>query len=351
MVLPAEAEAQTQELYMGSEVRPIRINIGGTYQQYSDESRGLTQVSFPFSAFIPLTRQFALSLITNPVLVNGEAIESLQGLSDAQVALSYYQPIGDGSVVISFSSNVPSGKRELTEDEFATSALLSQDFYGFYVPVLGQGLNLSPGLTVAYPLSDQVAAGIGASYQLKGGFKPVENMTDSFTPGDELLITGGFDFKLGTSWALSTNVTYTMYAADQLGDVEVFESGDQISAAIQLIGDLSGNHLRLITRYRSKAKSVLPVGNEVVTAPRSIPEQVQLFGTYNVRIQDGLRAMLIGRARYFGDTDFFENRTLFDVGAAPQFAFSDNVSAVLRFMYTFGSFPGVELGGGLAITI
>ena len=340
-----------QDLYMGSEIRPIRITTGITYQQFSDDDRRLSEVSFPFIAFLPFTRQIGLTLRTNPALISGETVTSVQGLSDAQAALSYYQEIGEGSMVVSFTSNLPSGKRELTQDEFATTVLLSQDFYGFYVPVLGQGLNLSPGITFAYPINEVLVAGAGFAYQLKGSFKPVENMAESFSPGDELLITGGVDYRLNPMWAISSNFTYTLYQADKLGEAEVYESGNQSLISLQGIGDLGGNRLRLFARYRSKAKSVLPVGDDVVTAPRTIPTQFQFLGTYNASIQDDLRATVILRTRVFGKTDLFSHKTLVDLGASPQYIISENVTGVLRFIYTFGSFPGVEIGGGMVFNL
>ncbi|CAN0573927.1 unnamed protein product, partial [Laminaria digitata] len=225
-------------------------------------------------------------------------------------------------------------------------------FYGFCVPVLGQGLNISPGITVAYPLGDNVVGGVGFSYQLKGSFKPVVNMIDSFTPGNEMMITGGFDFRLADSWALSTNVSYVMYQADELGSTSVFESGAQTVAVLQVLGNVGGsNQMRVIARYRTKAKSTLPAGDQFITAPRTIPEQFQVLGSYTLSIQENLNASLIGRVRHYQDTDFFATKTLFDVGASPEVAFSESVSAVMRFVYTFGSFPGVEIGGGLAFSL
>ena len=345
------AFAQSPNLYLGSEQQPIRIRTGAVFQQYADQDRRLQQVAFPISAFVPITRNFAFSVFTNPALVSGESVAALEGMSDAQAALSYYQPIGEGSIVVSLSTNMPSGKKELTEAEFATTTLISQDFYGFAVPVFGQGLNLSPGITFAYPLGENVVGGVGFSYQLKGSFKPVANMVDDFTPGDELMITGGLDFKVGNSWALSTNVSYMMYQADELGAITVFESGDQAVATLQLLGNMGSNQARIIARYRTKAKSVLPAGDEVITAPRTIPEQAQLLGTYTLSIQENLSATLISSIRHYQDTDFFTSKTLFDLGASPEVAFSETISAAMRFVYTFGSFPGVEIGGGLAFTI
>lgn len=348
-VLPALA--QTPNMYMGSEQQPIRVRTGAAYQQFADQDRRLSQLSFPVSAFIPFTRNLAFSLYTNPAMVSGESITALEGLSDSQVALSYHQQIGQGSIVVSFGSNVPSGKRELTEAEFATTALISQDFYGFFVPVFGQGLNLSPGITVAYPLGESMVGGLGFSYQLKGSYKPVENMLESFKPGDEMMITGGLDFKIGSSWALSTNVSYVLYQTDELGATPVFESGAQTLISVQVLGSTGPSQTRLIARYRTKARSQVPAGDLLIVAPRTVPEQFQLLGSHTLTIQENLRASLIARLRHYQDTAFFTDKTLFDLGASPEVAFSESVSAVMRFVYTFGSFPGVEIGGGLAFTI
>ena len=352
-VLAAPAFAQQSDLYVGSESVPIRLTAGTVYQQYADEDRQLSQVAFPFRAFIPVVRNVGFSIMTTPVLIQADAdtLASIDGISDTQVAVSYFQNIGAGSVVVSLTSNLPTGKKELTIEEFNTMALLSQDFYNFGVSVLGQGFNLSPGLTVAYPVSDDVAVGLGVSYQLKGGFKPVLNTDSTFTPGDEFLITGGVDVRVGRAWALSSNVSYITYQEDLSGNTSIFESGDQVFVSLQALGNIGTNQLRFLARYRSKAKSVLPVGDNIATAPRTVPEQVQLTGTYRIQIQDGLRATILGRVGHYGETDFFSEKTRFDVGAIQHYAFTEVVGATFRFIYTFGSFPGVEVGGGLVVTL
>lgn len=365
LLLVAPSLAQQPDVFMGSSQRPIKITLGTVYQQYSDEDRQLSQVAFPFRAFIPVANGVGISLLTTPVLINADSLVSVNGLSDAQIAISYFRDVGPGSVVLSLSSNLPSGKRELTEDEFATMALLSQDFYSFGVPVLGQGLNLAPALTFAYPINNNVVVGAGASYQMKGDFKPVQDMVDSFTPGDELMITGGVDVRVGRSWAVSTSFSYIMYQEDELGGESIFESGDQAFVSVQLLGNLGTNQLKVATRYRSKAKSLIPISRTdlnasptstdelpaFTTAPRTVPQQMQLSASYRMRIQDGIQATILGRAGYYDETDFFTEKTRFDVGAIQEYSFTESVGAALRFIYTFGSFPGVEVGGGLVVTI
>ena len=349
--LASLAQAQDQRFYMGSSQQPIQISVGVSYQQYADEDRQLSQLGFPFRAFVPFTPHIGFAVITNPVLIEADSQAPVDGMSDAQVALSYFRNIGAGSIVVSLGANLPSGKRELTTDEFATIALLSQDFYSFAVPVLGQGFNLAPGVTVAYPINNNVVVGAGASYQLKGEYKPVTGMDEGFTPGDELMVTGGLDVRVAPAWALSANVSYVIYQEDTLGDVSVFESGDQIFVTLQGLGNLGTNQLRMTARYRGKAKSQLPVGDQVTTAPRTVPQQFSFTTTYGMRIQSNLTATLLGRVGHYEETDFFASKTRFDLGAYQEYQFDELVGAVLRFVYTFGSFPGVEIGGGLTFSL
>ena len=360
--------AQDTDLYMGSAMRPIQIMAGAVYQEYSDEEFELAQVAFPVRAFIPVNRNLGFAFRTAPVLVFannptnvGDSLANVNGLSDAQIAVSYHQRIGEGSVVVSLAANLPSGKRELTPEEFETMGYISQDYFGFGVSVLGQGLNLTPGLTVAYPVNQNVVVGAGASYQLRGEFKPValspesiEPGSDSFVPGDEILITGGVDVRIARSWAASTNVSYIIYQQDELGNgTQIFDSGDQLFASIQVLGNIGSNQLKMVTQYRGKAKSEVPTSDstQVVTAPRTVPNQFQFATTYRIRIQDNLSATLLGRVAYYDETDFFSRKTRFDLGAYQNYTFDELIGAYVRFVYTFGSFPGVEIGGGLVFTL
>ena len=271
--------------------------------------------------------------------------------------------MGEGSVVLSLGANLPSGKRELTPDEFVTSIFLSQHFYNFRVAGFGQGFNLSPGIVVAFPVSETVVFGVGASYQLKGGYKPQEGMQDEYTPGNEILFTGGFDVRAGRASNFSADVTFTRYDSDTLGDQDVYSSGSKVTAIVQWLSYLRVNVLRLVARYRSQAKSsrpaVLGVADEEL---RTLPAQVWLLGSYRHQLSPALHVGVLAQARLFGETDapaantpfgpeFFESKTLFDIGLTPEVALSDNVALRVRFLYTLGDFTGFETGGGLAIEL
>ncbi|MFB3105756.1 MAG: hypothetical protein ACE1ZA_12665, partial [Pseudomonadales bacterium] len=166
--LAAEGVAQDDALYLSSQQQPVRISIGALYQSYTENDSSLSEVSIPLAISIPIGRNLGVSLIASQASASGDNVESLSGVSDVQVGLSYYQKIGQGSVVVSLGVNLPSGKRELTQDEFETSIFLSQHFFNFRVPGFGQGFNISPGVIMAFPVSENAVFGVGASYQIKG---------------------------------------------------------------------------------------------------------------------------------------------------------------------------------------
>lgn len=360
--LAAEGFAQEDALYLSSQQPPVRISIGALYQSYSNDDSDISEFSIPLVLSAPLGQSFGLSLIANQASATGDDLESVSGLSDAQVGLSYFQRVGTGSVVVSIGANLPSGKRELTPDEFETSIFLSQHFYNFRVPGFGQGLNLSPGIVAAFPVSETVVLGVGAAYQVKGGYKPQDGMEDEYNPGDEILLTGGFDVRAGSASNLSADVTYTRYGGDTLGDLDVYTSGDKVTATVQWLSYLRANVVRLVARYRSQAKSsrpaVLGAADEEL---RTLPSQVWLLGSYRHQLSPAFHVGVLAQARLFGETEtsaatpfgpaFFESKTLFDLGLTPEVALSETVDLRVRLLYTLGDFTGFEAGGGLAIEL
>ena len=349
--LAAEGAAQDDALYLSSQQQPVRISIGASYQSYAEDGGDLSEFSIPLAISIPLGRRLGVSVLASQASASGDNVESVSGVSDAQVGLSYYQQVGQGSVVLSLGANLPSGKRELTQDEFATSIFLSQHFYNFRVPGFGQGFNVSPGLVVALPVSEDVVLGVGASYQVKGGYKPIEGM-DDYDPGDEILLTGGFDYRLSRTTNLSADVTYTRYGSDTFGGRDVYTSGDKLTITAQLLGYLRVHELRLVARYRGLSKGSRPaVPGAADESLQTLPGQVLLRGSYRHRVSPAFTLGLLAQARLFDETDVFEARNLFDVGLAPVVALSDKVALRLRFLYTLGNFTGFETGGGLAVEL
>ncbi len=350
--LTADAFAQDGALYLSSQQQPIRMSFGALYQSYSDNNdQNLTELSIPLTLSVPLGQRFGVSLIASQASASGDSLDSVSGISDVQVGLSYYQEVGEGSVVVSLGANLPSGKQELTTEEFATSIFLSQHYYNFRVPSFGQGLNLAPGIVLAFPAGDNVVLGVGVSYQLRGSYTPIEGQPD-YEAGDELLLTGGFDYRVSRTANLSADVTFTRYSSDTFNDQEVYSAGNKITTTAQWLSYLGANELRLLVRYRSLAKSTRPaVLGAVEEELRVLPAQLLLRGAYRHRVSTAFVLGVLARARLFGETDVFESTTLLDLGLTPEIALSQKAVLRTRFVYTFGDFTGFDVGGGLAFAL
>ncbi len=341
-------------IFLSSQRAPIDIVFGAVYQTYADENgRELTQGSAPVALFVPLGQRLGFSTVANYAINVGDDVETVQGLTDAQVGLSYYQRIGAGSLVLSVGVNVPVGAREFTLEEYQTAVLFGQHFFNFRTPGFGQGLNVSPGLTLAFPVSDNVVFGLGAVYQNRGGYRPVDGMQVDLDPGEELLLTGGIDIGLGPVTSLSGDVTFTMFERDLIGEQEFFESGDRITVTGQLLSRPRQNELRLLGRFRSQSKSTylaLSEGTSDIDA-NIIPTQILLRASYRQRVGRVFSIGLLGQARMYDESDVFEAMTLLDGGVLPTLHLSNGLALELRFIYTTGDIEGFEAGGGLAVRL
>ena len=340
------------EVYLSSQREPLRIVVGAVYQQYQDlDDTEVTQLSTPVALFVPVGRRLGLSVTTSYATAEGDDLETISGLSDVQVGASFYQQLGEGSLVLNLGVNVPVGEREFTADEFTTAVVLGQHYFDFRVPSFGQGLNIAPGLTLAYPVSERVAVGVGVAYQNRGGFRPVDGLNVDYDPGDEVMVTGGLDVKLSTISALSVDVSYTMFDADVLGEAEVFTPGDKLVLTGQVLGRPGRSLLQLLGRYRTQDKSTFPAGSGLADRDlRVVPAQALIRGLYRPRLADALSVGLLVQARIFEETELFEALTLTDVGVLPTFYFG-SVALETRFIYTSGNVSGFEAGGGLSIRI
>ncbi len=347
----AEAQPAAEEaLELTSQRRLIDVSAVAVYQSYDDHDLNVSQFSIPISVSIPIGRATTLSLRASRASVTSSEITDLSGATDPQVVLAYARSAGAGSVVFSLGINLPAGKQELTTEEFQTAAFLSQTAFDYRVPSYGQGLGLSPSLVWAIPIGSNAVIGLGGTYNYRGSYKPIDTLEDDYTPGDEVLVTGGFDARLGPTSALSLDVTYTLYSTDKLGEQEVFEAGAKTTLTA-LYRYLNGfNELRILGLYRRRAESeVLMEGTLTRQVSQTIPDQIMLQVTYRLRLSRSFSATLLVAGRKFDETEIVEERTLFDVGVLPSMRVSKTATIVTRFIYTAGTITGFEASGGLVM--
>lgn len=342
--------AQPVDLYVTGERQPVRISMSAVYQRFDDSDQLLEEVSFPLAVQVPLGSRAGFSLLAGAAVANGDAMAELGGITDVQLGLSYRQPVGEGSIVASVGTNLPSGKQELTPDEFATSVALSQNFYSFAQPGFGQGFSVSPGLTIAFPFGDRFVIGGGAAYQYKGEYTPVTSLSGGYDPGDELTLTGGLDVRVGTTGAFSGDVAFTRYGSDELDGEEFYQAGNRLSLSLQYLNHIGYDRLHFYARYSSRGRGQVPVpgGGLVAEAHRTVPSYGRLRALYRKRTTETTYLGLLVEGRFYEETTAYPSYALVDFGVRPELRVTREVSLVSRFVYTVGTFTGLTAGMGIA---
>jgi hypothetical protein len=329
-----------------------RIRVGGMFQTWKmGDSLRLSEFSIPLDVYYPVNRRFSLGLSTSQASTSGKYFSKLGGLTDAQASVNYY--LEDKNLLLSFGCNLPSGKKELTFEEFATSIMLSQPYFNYQVPVFGQGLNLSPGFTWAKPMNDRTVIGLGASYQIKGKYSPIKDLNLKYKPGNDLLVTGGLDYQVNELTALSFDLTLTVSEKDKVEDVEVFKAGTKIMVAAQFKQYRGFDLVWLFGRFRSRSKSDIFSADAKVKTQR---DELESMGMYRKRIDKQMSISFLVEARYFLKTDLIASAYQAGAGIMPEKQVSPNVKLLGRLKaytgkdHTFGaaeSIFGFEVGAGL----
>jgi len=351
-----------QDAYIINQQRFVKI--APAYQRWSVEGDNqFSEFSIPIQIYFPFSRNWSVTLLGNQAsakgealldsssTIRGQALPKLSGLADTQLSVRYF--LETMNLALDLGLNLPSGKSELELQEFRTSAELSANIFDFQVPNFGQGFNVSPGLTWAVPVRDNLVFGLGASFQYKGSFKPVAGLIDDFDPGDEVLFTGGLDLRLNETTTLSSDLIFTLYGTDKIGDTEIFAAGNKLVANAQFRKYFDFNELWLFVRYRRSAKNELArVGVGLIPeAKKTTPDQIEIMGHYQARFTRRFSMRFLAEGRIYQDTPAFEGVKLFGGGLTPIFLASANFQLLGHFKFLTGSFDGGDKLSGLEIGV
>jgi hypothetical protein len=331
------------------------FRLRGIHQSYtigSDSS--LNEFSTPIEIYWPISRETSLFIYTSYADVTGQNMTGISGLSDTQISWNYY--LEDQNLVFNLGLGMPTGKATLSAEEFTTSLYISQHYWNFTVPNFGQGFNLSPGVTWAQPLSDAAVMGLGLSYQIRGGFIPTTDAEAVYKPGNELLLTGGMDIRLGTLSTLTADLIFTSYGSDTYTDtVEVYKSGSKLVTGIQFKTYFGYDILSLLFRYRSRSKNQMldSDGSGLVTeSMKTAPNQMELSGHYRHRHSAAFFMSYGIEGRFYEETDVYKGSNLIGIALDPELKLSDKSRLFGQLKYWTGSYStdvslsGLEIGIG-----
>ncbi len=161
---------------------------------------------------------------------------SLSGASDVTAQL-FWRLAGD-RLLLQGGANLPSGKRELTAEEFAVTRALGHPLLGFGLKQYGQGFDVSGGASIALPLGASSTFGVGGGFIQHGSYTLLEN-GDDYKPAPEFSVSAGADFGgaadagSGGGGTLRLDGTVRVYGKDELDGAEIFQEGQQIELQAQ----------------------------------------------------------------------------------------------------------------------
>lgn len=326
--------------------RPLQISLDPVYQYY-EASNGtiLSEASTTLSASVPIGQRFTVQARAGYARMGGD-LTQVQGLTDAMGRFMYAQPVGEGSVVMSATVNVPVGKSELESDEFTTTRFISRNFYDFEISSFSRGPSVSPRVTYARPINDQLAIGVGIGYQHYRGYEPRANAGE-YVPGDGIGGNVGMNYKLTETSAVGADVAFRRYATDEVDGQTTFDAGNRISGTARYLRRSGFTTIRVLARYARWGESEFSYQIGTPDQGRVIPSHVMLLGGYTTRLTDAIDLRVRASGYRYTETEVSDTKTFGRAYVSPSFDLTEEIAVAPHGTATYGSFLG--LGGGLRI--
>ena len=309
-----------------------------------------SQFSTLVYAQTPLKPDVSLTLRIAQANIGGQVVK-LNGITDLQSMVSYY--LRGSNTTLNFGLNLPSGTKNLGQEQFSTSSIISRNVFSLQVPNFSQGLNISAGATRVFIVSERVVLGIGASYMIKGRYKPLE-ILDDYDPGNEFLINLGADYRLNSSSSISSDLILNWYGTDKLAGEKIFSPGNKIALSTRYRKYLRFDDLSIHMLIRLRGKSDLIIDENFVTEDqKSLPNQLEFYGRYSRYFNRRLTLVYLAEMRFHQVTpNPYSGVSLFGLGFQPRTKISPRVYLFGSLRYRFGQIKngyrirGYEIGIG-----
>jgi len=343
------------------------VSIEPLYQRWNvRDSLTVSQGSAAVEMVFPAGRNLQLTFRSAPYSSDGGG-GALSGLSDAQLGAAY--SLEAARLAFSLGVSLPTGRQELTLDEFRTSLDVSNRLFRFRSPQSGQGVKMQPAVLWAAPISRDAVAGLGAAYQYRAPYSPIKGLGE-YDPGDEIILTAGVDYSTGEASSIGLDAVYSHYGNDKFGGMELFRYGDRLTLNGQYRTAFGKNTFRVSLQYRVKADSDLwPTFDEYSAAapPPGSPYAGYVISVQEVQEPDNMelaayygwtitKQTLLGfelHALYFVETDApLSGVTLAGAALAPEFRIG-RLTVPVRIGFSAGTFSrggsltGIEAGAGI----
>lgn len=341
------------------EKRSVVIGIEPVYQSLSEDGNSIEQLSSEIWLSIPVGAATTVWARSQGATTSATSLSRTTRWGDTQAGISTGLPMGDHRLAASLRVNVPSGQPAV--DSVGTSILLSQTAFGLRLPNYGSGWSVSPSLTAVFTAGDRWTIGIGALYRYFGGYTPFDGIDATYSPGNEVLVNAGFDWRLSRTTAWSLDAAYTTYGTDQFDDVDAFDPGNRWTLTSQFQVMRAGSHFRILGRYNGQGRGTVPTLS-TATQPSSASTNVQALprsytGRFDYRVATSERfAFRVGGdvshyeatdIRFEGPWELDDARTLATARGGLDVRFGSAMSWQPGIAFTAGSFRQVAVRSAL----
>ena len=314
------------------------------------DTASLGQVAVPLSVLATVAPGVDVSLRAAYASTTRGGAAGVDGFTDAQVGLSVRRSVAGGQVAVAVTGVLPGGS-ELGRDEATTAFLAAQDFYGFAARPLRSGPSVAPSVSVAIPAGPALVVGGGVAYRMRAAFDPRAGLDASFDPGDEILVTAGFDALLANGSTVAVDGSYVRFGTDTLGELE-YTTGDAFGGSVEWAGLVGRTALRVLAAARQKAESdVDPATRARLGLDTAVPTQGRVAVLARVPVGARLGVGVEVGGRYYAASEAFGSRSLVDLRLTPSVALGGGAALVGRIGGTVGSLTAVEAGVGVSISL
>lgn len=332
--------------------RPFAMDIMSLYENrtYNDSTSFSELTNYLWMSYT-IERNTRISVTTRYASVGGD-LDRLSGLSDTQVLISQY--FAERTFGIEAGVNIPSGKTKLTEEEFLTSRVISQNIFGVNTSNFGQGLNMFFGLTWTQPFSDDFVFGAGLSYQIKNEYQPLKDFSDKYNPSNEISATAGFDVKLSEFSTLTGDFTGIFYQSDELNGQKVFTAGNRFIFNTLFRQYFGFNALSVNILYRMISVDKIEGAPTIIDNEKNNPNQfygsLGFFHRFSSDFSINYSAFI---SLYQETKSFYSGYTMYGLGLTPEFRISPQIRIPILLRYSIGNASDkpklnyFDIGGGL----
>lgn len=146
---------------------------------------------------------------------------SFSALNDTRIKATLYS--NNEATSLSAYFGLPTGKTELSLEQYAIVIAMSDASRKYIVRRVGQGLDLG-GEGLLHPQFGDVTVTAGGAYFYRGPYRAREIDPEDYKYGDEIHGIGGISYD-GRNVDVNGNVTVIYYFKDKFGDEEIYQAG------------------------------------------------------------------------------------------------------------------------------